>query len=198
MWEEQMPDEITRSPVDTVPALDEPTNKAGSDTSTISPASVQDLKAKVGADISAATEAIRDGASSAMEKVQDTVVERSNFAARQVGGIASALQKVGAELANSDQREVGRYAKEIGDGVQSFARKIEGRNFGQIVGMAEEFGRKQPLAFLGVAALAGLAASRFLTASAKRSSSSAANEQTGANASQGMAPSPLSGGRYNG
>lgn len=46
--------------------------------------------------------------------------------------------------------------------------------------MAEEFGGKQPLAFLGVAALAGLAGSRFLTASAKRTSAASAAKNPGA------------------
>ena len=196
-----MPEEIARSPAGKAPSSLEPTNNVNSSVSKSPPASVQDLKAKVGDDISAATGAVKDGASSALEKVEDTVVEQTNFAAHQVGGIASALQKVGAELANGDQAEVGRYAKQIGDSVESFARKIEGRNFSQIAGMAEDFGRKQPLAFLGVAALAGLAASRFLTASAKRSSStSAANEQRTkeSSASYVTDPSSLSGGRYNG
>lgn len=38
--------------------------------------------------------------------------------------------------------------------------------------MAEDFGRKQPLAFLSMAAIAGLAASRFLTSSAPKSGGS--------------------------
>jgi hypothetical protein len=56
-----------------------------------------------------------------------------------------------------------------------------------MAGMAEEFGRKQPLAFLGVAALAGLAGSRFLTASAKRTSAASAAQNrrpAGASATQ--------------
>ncbi len=57
--------------------------------------------------------------------------------------------------------------------MQTLAKQMEGRDLGEVATMAEEFGRKQPLAFLGIAALAGLAASRFLTASAKRSTSAA-------------------------
>lgn len=97
------------------------------------------------------------------------VSEQTTFAARQVGGIATALEKVGAELEASDQPEVGRYARQIGRSVQSVARQMKDKNIGEIAALAEEFGRKQPLAFLGIAALAGLSASRFLTASAKRS-----------------------------
>jgi hypothetical protein len=38
--------------------------------------------------------------------------------------------------------------------------------------MAERFGRRQPVAFLGIAALAGFAAGRFAMASARRMDSS--------------------------
>ena len=162
-------------------------------------ANLSDLKDKVQEDLSAATEAVKDTANTALGKVTDTVEERTNFAARQVGGIATALQKVGAELENGDQREVGRYAKQIGESVQAIAKNIEGGDLGEIAGMAEDFGRKQPLAFLGVAALAGLAASRFLTASAKRTSAtSAAKAPETANVSGSKASSFATGGSNNG
>ncbi|MDW9547108.1 nutrient deprivation-induced protein [Sinorhizobium meliloti] len=96
------------------------------------------------------------------------VEDEKNVAARQLSGVAAALEKVGNELEQSDQRAIGRYAKQIGTSLQGFARKAEGRNLGEIAGMVEDFGRKQPLAFLGMAAIAGLAASRFLTASPPR------------------------------
>jgi len=96
------------------------------------------------------------------------VEDEKNVAARQLSGVADALEKVGNELEQSDQRAIGRYAKQIGTSLQGFARKAEGRNLGEIAGMVEDFGRKQPLAFLGMAAIAGLAASRFLTASPPR------------------------------
>ncbi|WP_428413477.1 nutrient deprivation-induced protein [Pararhizobium sp.] len=140
-----------------------------------SPASFADLKEKVSEDMSAAKDTIKTGADSAVEKMKGVVSEQATYAARQVGGVATALQKVGTELEGSDQTEVGRYAKQIGLSVQSFAKQMEGKDVGEIANMAEEFGRKQPLAFLGIAALAGLTASRFLTASAKRTPSKIAN-----------------------
>ena len=51
------------------------------------------------------------------------------------------------------------------DNVGKFADKVKDKNFSEIAGVAEEFGRRQPLAFLGLAAIAGLAASRFMMAS---------------------------------
>lgn len=154
------------------------------------PADLDDLKGRVQDDLGAVTDAVKSGASSAVDKVSETVTEQTNFAARQVGGVATVLQKVGAELENGDQPQVGRYAKQIGESVQAIAKKMEGRDLGQIAGMAEDFGRQQPLAFLGVAALAGLAASRFLTASAKRSTSSPNSTKQSGSPDAG-APTPI-------
>lgn len=131
-------------------------------------ASFADLKRKVSEDISSASDAIKAGAETATTKVKAVVSEQATFAAKQVEGLATALQKVGCELESSDQKEVGKYATQIGQSVEQIARQMEGKNIGEIANMAEDFGRKQPLAFLGIAALAGLTASRFLTASAKR------------------------------
>jgi len=131
-------------------------------------ATFEDLQAKIADDVTATKEAVKHGSDTAMQKVQETVAEQTGFAARQVTGIATALQKVGAELENGEQAEVGRYARQIGASLQAIAKDMEGKDIGALAGMAEDFGRKQPLAFLGAAALAGLTASRFLTASAKR------------------------------
>ncbi|MDX1144400.1 nutrient deprivation-induced protein [Sinorhizobium medicae] len=113
--------------------------------------------------------------------ISRAVEDEKNVAARQLEGVAAALEKVGSELEQSDQRAIGRYAKQIGTSLHSFARKAEGRNLGEIAGMVEDFGRKQPLAFLGTAAIAGLAVSRFLTASPPRRNgqdASGGNRQT--------------------
>ncbi|MHC2297089.1 nutrient deprivation-induced protein [Rhizobium mongolense] len=153
------------------PLAQPPSHSGGPNPPATSPAPLGDLKDKVAEDLSAARDTIKEGADAAVVKVKDAISEQTNFAARHVGGIASALEKVGSELERSDQPEVGRYARRIGSSVQSFAKQMEGRDLGEVATMAEDFGRKQPLAFLGIAALAGLAASRFLTASANRSTS---------------------------
>jgi hypothetical protein len=163
---------------------------SSSDVSILSPgapASFADLKDKVGEDVSAAKATIKEGADTAINKVRETVSEQTNFAARQVGGVAAALEKVGAELEGSEQAEIGRYARQIGRSAQSIARQMEGKDVGEIATMAEDFGRRQPLAFLGIAALAGLTASRFLTASSKRKATSASPGTSGAAASRSAA-----------
>ena len=165
------------------------------------PVTAADLKHQVRDDLGTIKEAVTNTASSAMGKVTDTVTDQTNFAARQVGGVATVLQKVGAELESGDQPQVGRYAKQIGESVQAIASKMEGRDLGEIAGLAEDFGRKQPIAFLGVAALAGLAASRFLTASAKRSAEQISSSTPSSAKSSCLEPVsliPTNGGSTNG
>lgn len=89
--------------------------------------------------------------------------------ARQLSGLAEAMDKVGAELRQSDQLALGRYTQQVGNSIGRLARDCESRDIAEIARMAEDFGRRQPLAFLGLAAIAGLAASRLMTASAQRS-----------------------------
>ena len=45
---------------------------------------------------------------------------------------------------------------------------MKNRNVDELLAMAEDFGRTQPVAFLGAAALAGFVASRFVLSSANR------------------------------
>ncbi|MGA1835162.1 nutrient deprivation-induced protein [Rhizobium wenxiniae] len=156
----------------TTPSLGLQPASPASQSSATSSTQFEDLKNKVEDDVASVRDAVKEGGESAAEKVKDVVTDQKTFAAHQLGGLATALEKVGAELEGSDQQHVGRYAKQIGGSVQSFTKEIEGKDLGEIASMAEDFGRKQPLAFLGVAALAGLAASRFLTASSARTTAS--------------------------
>lgn len=145
-------------------------NSTSDDPSAATTMGFSELKDKVADDLDAARGMIKDGTEAAVAKVKESVSTQTNFAARQARGIASALEKVGAELERGEQPQVGRYARQIGGSIQRIANEIEDRDIGEVAGMAEDFGRRQPLAFLGVAAIAGLAASRFLMASAKRGS----------------------------
>jgi hypothetical protein len=128
---------------------------------------VTDFKNKLSEDISSTREIIKDGSGAVIQQVDQVVSEQTHFVGHQVSGVAAALEKIGAELESSDQRQVGRYARQIGRSVAAVAEKIEGKDLGEIASLAENFGRKQPIAFLAIAALAGLSASRFLIASAK-------------------------------
>ncbi|EJB06116.1 hypothetical protein Rleg9DRAFT_5037 [Rhizobium leguminosarum bv. trifolii WSM597] len=133
---------------------------------------ITDLKNKLSEDVDSTREMIKESSGAVIKKVDEVVSDQTHYAAYQVRGVAKALEKVGAELEGADQPQVGRYAREIGQSIANVARRIEGKDLGEMATLAEDFGRRQPMAFLGIAALAGLTASRFLIASAKR------NDQT--------------------
>jgi hypothetical protein len=104
----------------------------------------------------------------ALDRAETASAEGKTYIAKSVSGIAAAIEKVGRELEQGAQPEIGRYAIGVGQGIERFARDIRDRDLGEIARIAEEFGRKRPVAFLGAAALAGFATSRFLRASAER------------------------------
>ena len=67
----------------------------------------------------------------------------------------------------------------LADGASRISETVRDNDVDAILSMAQDFGRKQPAAFVGAAALLGFAASRFLLASAKREDQRIADKQAG-------------------
>jgi len=103
------------------------------------------------------------------ERAKSFAAEQKDFAAGQLGGIATALTRVADEM-STEQSAVAGYARDMARGLQNFSDTVKNRNVEDIVGIAEDFGRRQPAAFLGAAALLGFVASRFLLSSSQRRS----------------------------
>ncbi|THK37802.1 nutrient deprivation-induced protein [Ensifer sp. MPMI2T] len=160
------PGDPLRAPITTSQGVDDAYGAQNSETG--EGATDRNLQQAVREDLDDIREFADDQAEKARDAATRAAEREKNVVARQLSGVAMAVEKVGSELQQSDQRALGQYAQQIGTSLRGFARDVEGRDLGEIAGMAEDFGRKQPLAFLGIAAIAGLAASRFLTASAQR------------------------------
>lgn len=94
--------------------------------------------------------------------------DQKDFAAGQLGSIADAVSRVAEELDQQNQMSLARYAREIGQGMRGLSDTARDSSVDELVDKAQSFGRRNPTAFLGAAALMGFAASRFLTASAHR------------------------------
>lgn len=101
------------------------------------------------------------------EKAKSFAADQKDFAAGQITRVASAIAKVADEL-DGEQPTTARYARDLAGGLDRFGHSVEGKSVDELMGMAQQFGRSQPLAFLGAAALAGFVASRFAGASAQR------------------------------
>lgn len=116
----------------------------------------------------------------AAEKVKGMASEQKDFVAGQLESVATAVSRVADELRAEDAATAG-YARSIADGMRRLSDTVRDRDVDDLVHVAEDFGRRQPAAFMGAAALAGFAASRFLFASAsRRSARSGAQPQAGA------------------
>lgn len=103
----------------------------------------------------------------AADQAKGFATEQKDMFADQLGGVASAMHKVADELRTENATTAG-YADKLADGMDKFTRDLRSRDADGLVSMAEDFGRRQPAAFMACAAIAGFAASRFLRASAAR------------------------------
>ncbi|MDV3253021.1 hypothetical protein DevBK_16905 [Devosia sp. BK] len=101
-------------------------------------------------------------------KAKSFATDQKDLAADQINGIAAAISKVAGELENSDQQTVARYARDLANGLTRVGDRVQTSDVDELMGSAQDFGRTQPVAFLGAAALVGFVASRFAMASAQR------------------------------
>lgn len=147
-------------------------SRAQSELGAATEAAKRDLDAvsqKAAEDVSALKDQAKDQIGAATEKAKSFASDQKALAANQIEGIASAMTRVADELDNAgDQGTIARYARDLAGGLTDMSKTIAGRDVDELMGIAQDFGRRQPAAFLGVAALAGFAASRFALASAHR------------------------------
>jgi len=103
----------------------------------------------------------------ATDKVRSIAADQKDLLAAQVGGVADAMDRAASDLEQSNGSSA-HYARLIADNAEKLSDTIRNNDIDQLLGMAQDFGRRQPALFVGAAALLGFAASRFVLASAKR------------------------------
>lgn len=84
-------------------------------------------------------------------------------AASEVENVANALRKAAGDMRQGSPQE--RTFGQIADSLADASEAIRDRDLGQIAGDVSNFAKRNPLAFLGGAALAGFAVTRFAKAS---------------------------------
>ena len=108
----------------------------------------------------AAGEALSDAKESAQEKAESVKGQAADEIERTAHGLEAAADELGdAPL----QQEL---LREAADGLSQLARTVQNKSLGALVGDLSDFGRQNPVAYLGGAALAGFALARFARASA--------------------------------
>jgi len=111
------------------------------------------------------------------EKVKGMAAEQKDLLAGHIGGLAASMSRVADDLDQNNDASA-HYARLIADNAEKLSTTIHDNDVDQILEIAQNFGRKQPAAFMGAAALLGFAASRFLMASAKRTTTATPSSVT--------------------
>lgn len=104
---------------------------------------------------------------SATQQAKSMAAEQKDLLAEQLGGVSDALQKVADELDTGNESSA-RYVRLLADGAKQITSTVRDNDVDAILAIAQDFGRRQPVAFMGAAALLGFVASRFVLASATR------------------------------
>jgi len=167
-----MADKVTRgnstSPNDTLRSLSDKAAAAGSDLKSkateFAGASGDQMKEHV----AEFADKAKDVADQAGEKIKETVTERKAAGADYVGGIAEAMRRAGREF-DQELPIAGKYIRKAASQVEDVADSIRTGDVGDLVRNAQSFARRQPTAFVAIAALAGFAAVRFLKSSSSDS-----------------------------
>lgn len=130
----------------------------------------QDLE-NVRRDVENVAGAVKAEAESQLESVKDETLsfaeDQKDAAARQLSGIAKALRQTSEGL-SSEQPAVASYTRSIAGSVERMSKRVEEQDVDSLIGMAEDYGRRQPAAMIGIAALAGFLSGRLLLASGRR------------------------------
>jgi gas vesicle protein len=126
-------------------------------------------------------DAAKDVASQATDRIKQTVDGQKNAGAEYVGNLADTMRRAAREFDN-DLPIAGSYIRKAASQIEGVSDSIKNGDFNDLVRGAQQFARRQPTAFLGIAVLAGFGLVRFLKSSAHASQSE----------------SPVSGGSYTG
>ena len=109
----------------------------------------------------------RDAADTIASEAESYADQAKGAAADEVGGVASALRTAADDLRSGSPQE--RTFGQIADTLADASDAIRDKDLGEIMGSLNGFARKNPVIFMGTAALVGFAATRFVEASGSSS-----------------------------
>ncbi|KZY36136.1 hypothetical protein A3731_16155 [Roseovarius sp. HI0049] len=105
----------------------------------------------------------RDLRDAAAEKVQEKGEQSRDAVADEVGDVGRALRSASDELRKGSPQE--QMFASAADAMADFSDSMRGRDLGQMLHEVNDFGRRNPIGFLGGAALLGFAGMRLAKAS---------------------------------
>jgi hypothetical protein len=110
----------------------------------------------------------KDAASQATDKLKETLDSQKAAGADYVGSLAETIRRAAREFDN-DLPVAGNYMRKAASQVESVSDTIKSGEFSDLMRGAQDFARRQPAAFLGMAVLAGFGVVRLLKSSAETS-----------------------------
>lgn len=114
---------------------------------------------------SAAREQAGAIANEAKDNARSMFEDQQRAAASGLGDFAGALRRAAREMEGGQSAPVSRMAQSAADGLQRFSETLRSKDLDALLHEAESFARRQPVVFMGAAALAGFLAVRFLKSS---------------------------------
>ncbi|WP_322515823.1 hypothetical protein SR870_23085 [Rhodopseudomonas palustris] len=108
--------------------------------------------------------AAREFASEAGETIKERANAQREAGADYIGGIADAIRRASREFDN-DMPIAGVYMRKAASKVEEISDTVQRGDISDLVQGVQDFARRQPTAFLGIAVLAGFGAVRFLKSS---------------------------------
>jgi hypothetical protein len=130
-------------------------------------AAVRDAASKASEQATSLADTAKDVASKASEKLLDSVEEQKVAGADFVSGMAGALRRAANEFGEVPQ--AAQYIRLAASQIDNVSDAFRKRDLSQLLSDVQGFARRQPTAFLGIAALAGFAAVRFFKTSTAKS-----------------------------
>ena len=134
-------------------------------------------------------EEARHQVENAAESARNMAAEQKDLLVGQMDGVTNALGKAANELEQEGQSGA-QFARMIADSAERLTSTLRENDLDSMLGKAQDFGRRQPVAFMGAAALLGFAASRFVGASASRASARSTSATRPSVPATPAAPSP--------
>lgn len=122
---------------------------------------------------------VRDAADDLKKQVRSTAATQKDAAAQQMNGWAHALKSASDDLRDRGQESAAAWVRQAADGLERCSGTVRERNVDDLVGTVEDFARRQPVAFLGGAVVAGFGLARLMKSSADRRRSAAAGMRSG-------------------
>jgi hypothetical protein len=114
-----------------------------------------------------AQEKLKGGAQQAQARMREQVDQRSTQAGEQVSATAEALRKTSQQLREQGQDGQAQAAEKAAQHADRLGSYLSESNADRILSDLEDFGRRQPMAVIGLGVAAGFLASRFLKASSR-------------------------------